>query len=440
MSMPPSPPPAAAPKKLRPRWISSVALVLGPALLALLALAATTAWLVTTSAGLRAAAALASIFVPGLTLSGVEGSLGTGVRIERFELKRTGWAVAADSVAVDLREWSLRQRSLDVERVAAKRLQIDWVTSDGPSTPPASLGLPFDLGVRRGSIQELAIGARGAAPTLFHRVEFSGRMNLQGIEVSDLAGEFERTRIQAQGRIGASAPFVTEARAQLSSSLQGRTVMATASATGSLQQLRLQISADDSAARARVDAVLLAFADVPFERLAVDIETFDPALWMSGVPSMQLRARADLAPTTLADGTWSVGGPFSAENSAAGPLDRDRLPVRSLRGTLVWAAQTLRLDVERAEGMRGIANGAADLVQGGRRAGGRALQRRRCVHAAQPDGRDQRQRTDRLQPHRRRTAICRQRTQHRGLAAERRHRCLGARTGARRGASATQPR
>ena len=338
--------------------MNSVVLVLGPALLALLALAATTAWLVTTSAGLRTAAALASTFVPGLTLSGVEGSLGTGVRIERFELKRTGWAVAADTVTLDLREWSLRQRSLEVERVTAKRFQIDWVASDSPGTPPASLGLPFDLGVRRGSIQELAMGARGASPTVFQRVELSGRMNLQGIEVSDLAGEFERTRIQAQGRIGASAPFVTEARAQLSSSLQGRSVMATASATGSLQQLRLQMSADDTAARARVDAVLLAFADVPFERLAVDIETFDPALWLSGVPSMQLRARADLAPTTLADGTWSVGGPFSAENSAAGPLDRDRLPVRSLRGTLVWGAQKLRLDVERAEGVRGSANGA----------------------------------------------------------------------------------
>ena len=56
-------------------------IVLGPALLALIALAATTVWLVTTSAGLRAAALLASAFIPGLTLSGVEGTLGEGVRI-----------------------------------------------------------------------------------------------------------------------------------------------------------------------------------------------------------------------------------------------------------------------------------------------------------------------------------------------------------------------
>lgn len=375
MSPSPSPPPVAAPKKLRPRWVSSVTVVLGPALLALLALAATAAWIVTTGAGLRVAAALASAFVPGLTLSGVEGSLGAGVRIERFELQRASWSVAADAVAVDFREWSLRQRSVDVERLVASRLQIDWAASEGPTTPPDSLGLPFDLRVRRSGIQELAMGSRGTAPILFHRVEFSGGMNAQGIEVAELAAEFERTRLQAQGRIAASQPFATEMRAQLSSSLQGRTVMATAVATGSLQRLLLEVKADDSAARAHVDAVILAFADVPVERLAVDIEALDPALWISGVPSMQLRARADLAPRTLTDGTWSVGGPFTAENAAAGPIDRDRLPVRSLRGTLEWAAHTLRLDIERAEGVRGFASGAliwskADGVQAAARFSG----------------------------------------------------------------------
>jgi translocation and assembly module TamB len=332
--------------------------VLGPALLALLVLVATATWLVTTSTGLRVAAAVAGTFVPGLTLSGVEGSLDAGVRIERFELKRAGWAVAADSVAIDLREWSLRRRTLDVQGFVAKRVQIDWVASDGPGRPPASLGLPFHLEMRRGSIQELALGARGAAPTLFHRVELVGWMNAQGIEVSDLAAEFERTHLQGQGRIGATEPFVTQASARLSSTLQSRTVEAAASANGSLHQLRLQLNADDSAARARVDAVLLAFAEVPLERLSVDIEAFDPALWMSGVPSMLVRARADLTPTKLADGGWSVAGPFAAENNAAGPIDRDRIPVRSVRGTLVWAEQALRLDIERAEGVRGVVNGA----------------------------------------------------------------------------------
>ncbi len=356
--MQPTPAPAPAPKRLRPSWLSSVAIVLGPALLALIAVAAAAGWLVATSTGLRVAAGLASTFVPGLTVGGVEGTLGDGVRIARFELKRASWSVAADSVVLNLREWSLRQRTLDVEHVSAQRVQIDWVASGGPGTPPATLGLPFDLIVRQSGIQELALGAREATPIVFRRVALLGRMNAQGIAVDQISGEFERTRVQAQGRIDAPDPFATAARAQLSTTLQDRAVTATVSATGSLQQLRLELNADDNAARARADAVLRVFAAVPLERLAVDVEAFDPALWMSDVPSMQLRAHADLTPTTQADGTWSVGGPFSVDNSTAGPIDRDRLPVRSVRGTLAWAAETLRFDIERAEGVRGIANGA----------------------------------------------------------------------------------
>ncbi len=259
--------------------------------------------------------------------------------------------------------------------VLAQRVQIDWVASDAPGKPPATLGLPFDLVVRQGRLQELALGARGATPTVFRRVELVGRMNAHGIDVEQVSGEFERTRLQVQGRIGASDPFVTEARAHLSTSLRDRAITATVSATGSLQQLRLELNADDKAARARANAALHIFAVVPLERLSVEVEAFDPALWLSDVPSMQLRARADLVPTTQADGKWSVGGPFSADNSAAGPIDRDRLPVRSVRGTLAWAAETLRLDLERVEGVRGIANGAltwskADGVQAAARFSG----------------------------------------------------------------------
>ena len=258
----------------------------------------------------------------------------------------------------------------------AKRLQIDWVASGGPGTPPASLGLPFDLGVRRGSIQELAMGARGAAPTVFQRVEFSGRMNLQGIDV-----------VGSRGRVRAHPHPGTGAHRCLRALRHGGTRATEQLAAGPVRhgdRLGDRFTAAASASTAapttvpRGRASTLSSWPSPTchsSALHVDIESFDPALWMSDVPSMQLRARADLAPTTLADGTWSVGGPFSAENSAAGPIDRDRLPVRSLRGTLAWAAQTLRLDVERAEGVRGSANGAliwsrADGVQAAARFSG----------------------------------------------------------------------
>ena len=55
---------------------------------------------------------------------------------------------------------------------------------------------------------------------------------------------------------------------------------------------------------------------------------------------------------TRADGRWSVAGPFSVENSLAGPVDKDRVPLRSLRGSLDWGNDTLALDIEATKAHR----------------------------------------------------------------------------------------
>ena len=210
------------------------------------------------------------------------------------------------------------------------------------------------------------LGAREAAPLVFRHIELAGRMDQNGIDVERLSAEFGRASAQARVRIGASLPFPTEAHAELSTTLQNRTITADFSATGSLQQLLLALRADDRAARAHAEATLKVFDDVPLERLKIDVEAFDPALWFGDLPTMQLAARAELAPATQPDGTWSVAGPFTAENSLAGPIDRDRLPLRSVRGRLVWAAETLKLDIDRATGVRGAASGMLSWSRTGR--------------------------------------------------------------------------
>ena len=358
MNTPPEAPPPAALSPPRRSWFGAVATILGPALVLIVAVAVATWWMATTSSGLRAATALVSAIVPGLTLDGVDGSLARSrLQIARFELDRGAWSVKAEGVDVELRDWSLSARRLDAERITARRLQIDWQSSGAPSSPPTFLGLPFELMVRQAGIQELALGARDSTPLVFRHIDLVGRMDPQGIDIERLLGDFDRTRIEARGRIAAAPPFLTQATAQLGTTVQNRAIAASVTATGSLQQLQLHLQADDTAARATASGTLTAFDAVVFQRLIVDVQSFDPSLWFSDVPSMQLRARGDLSPTTAPDGSWQVSGPFFAENSKPGPIDRDLLPLRSVRGTLAWAADTLKLDIERAEGIRGTANG-----------------------------------------------------------------------------------
>lgn len=345
--------PPAAPRT-RPAWLASIATVVGPALLLLAALAGSLAWLLTTTGGLRFAALAASALVPGLSLSGLDGALNGAIRVRTFELAGAAWSVRIDDLALSPDRLSWPDRRISLEQLTARSVRIDWVPS-GRSDEPASLALPFELVVRSASVQELALGARGAEPTVFRRIGFAGQMDPQGIELARLAGELGRSRIDARLRIGAQPPFAAAGGAHLATSFQGRSIVANLSASGSLRELLLDMDADDAAARARARATLALFAKVPIVRLRADVDAFDPALWFDGVPSMQLQGQADLAPTSA--GSWSVSGPFHVENRTAGPLDLNRLPLRLLRGTLVWSAEELNLAIDRAEGIRGTATG-----------------------------------------------------------------------------------
>jgi len=344
----------AAPRP-RPAWIGSIAVVVGPALLLLATLVGGVAWLLTTSSGLRFAAHVTSSLVPGLRMTGVDGALAGDIRISSFELVRPAWSVRIEDAALRAADFSWPERRIVLGPASARRVSIDWVPS-GRADEPAALALPFELEVHEASVQELTLGARAAEATVFRRIGVTGRMGAEGIELTRLEGEFGRTRFEAQARVGARSPFTADGRARLGTSFQDRPIAASVVARGSLRELLLEVDADDAAARARIGATFTLFAKVPLARLRADVESFDPALWFAGVPSMQLRGSADLA-AQPAGGPWSVSGPFEVHNGTAGPIDHGRLPLRALRGTLAWGAEELSLAIERAEGIRGSAAG-----------------------------------------------------------------------------------
>lgn len=354
----PAPDPARPPPVRSHRsWPGTLLTIVGPALLLVLAVAIATVWTLTTAPGLRMLAGAASALVPGLSIRGIEGTLSSGWRISDFELRTATWSLGIDGLAVEPRLWRPLEPRVELNRLSARRVRIDWAPSDAPAAEPASLGLPFELVIDDAAVDEFSIGARGSKPVVLRRITLAGRMGSQSIDVGRLAFEVERTQVQASGRLAAAPPFATAATARLQTSARDRAIVAEVTAGGSLRALQLQLHADDSAARGEASATLHAFAPVPLERLSIAIDAFDPALWFEQVPSMQLAAQAQLTPTALPAGGWSVAGPFEIVNRAPGPLDRGRLPVRTLRGTLAWDANSFRLDDARAEGVRGRAAG-----------------------------------------------------------------------------------
>ena len=126
------------------------------------------------------------------------------------------------------------------------------------------------------------------------------------------------------------------AQAQVASTLREHGVTVRLSASATLLDAFVEINADRLTARAGRCASG-AFAPVPLAQLNADIAHFNPAAWFDGAPTMRLRGSTDLKPVAAAAGL-SVDGPFSIESLDAGPIDKQRVPVRSARGSVTWSA------------------------------------------------------------------------------------------------------
>ena len=175
--------------------------------------------------------------------------------------------------------------------------------------------------IRQGRIESLTLGARDATPHEFRDINLAGRIDERVIEIDRIQGEFERTRIEAHGRIDATTPFATALQAKLATTVQDRSISATVDASGSLERLHVTLTGDDAAARAQVKATLRLFAAVPVESLDARIDALDPSLWLEGVPVDAAHrthdARADAAQR------WTLGrGRPVCSRKRAGRADR----------------------------------------------------------------------------------------------------------------------
>lgn len=320
--------------------------------------AATTAlwWMYTTSSGLQFVVLLNSRLNTALVLRDVTGSLRDGFTAGSLSVNAPTWSMRAAGVEVEPYQLRLRQRVFDFERIAVRSVVVDWVPSNEPAAPPASLAFPIDLRVRNLTVGELQTGERGKPPTVINSLTASVHLNAQEIMVERAALQNGPSQITLNGRIDARSPFALQAEAQIVSTLREHGVSANLRGSGTLLDALVQIDSDNADARATAVVRLTPFSPVPLAELKADIAHLNVHAWVAGAPIMRLRGQVDLKPVTGAAG-FSLDGPFSIENLEAGPVDKQRVPVRAARGALTWSAQTLTLALQRVDGIRGAATG-----------------------------------------------------------------------------------
>jgi translocation and assembly module TamB len=356
----PTPPATPTSPRRRTPWISSLTLILVPAIALIAALWAGSVWLTGTTGGLRTLAWTAKWFVPSLQIDGLAGSLDQGFTADRVSIDEPGWSMSATLLVVTPAEIRWRGRAVDLATLSARTVAVQWSEEEDkartPPEPPQSLGLPVDLRLRNATIGELRVGARGDEPLLVRDLRLQAEADKRSIRIEQASARYGATEVALNGAIQTSRPFPLSARADIRSMLLERPLQAAVEATGSLLDTTVSARSDSDSARLHAVARLTPFAPVPLGALSLDVADFELAPWVDGAPGMRLTGSAELQPVGGAGG-FELAGPFQVSNALAGPVDRKRVPVETARGTLRWSEQALDIRIDRLDAAGGSARG-----------------------------------------------------------------------------------
>lgn len=351
-----SPDPAAGAPRRRRRgrgllWL----LLLVPLLLAALLLGLT--WSLKTD---RGTAWLLSQ-VPGLTLQNARGSLLGDFDVERAEYVLPG---TDDRLVFEQLQWRglrtawnrspLLWGELRADRLSVARLRV-LTTPSGSSEPlqaPAHLILPVAITVQDLRIDELF--APGLETTPLRALQGSVALGADGGERHTLALRslrWQQLTLGGEAGISAREDLTLAARLRLSQPQGELPWTAPFSLDGPLKELTLKGELEAARQRLQVQARLLPFAPFPLAQLQAVARELDLSALLPGTPGVPrtgLSGRIDVTPA--ADRTLTVKADL--DNTAAGRLDQDRLPLRELQlDLLLDPANWTRLRLPRLEAL-----------------------------------------------------------------------------------------
>jgi translocation and assembly module TamB len=398
---PPSPP---APRKRRRLW-RALAWLAGILLLLMVALVAAGVAALRTETGTRHLWTLATRLSAGMLSGQLEG----GTVAHGLRLRDVVFASGQTRVAVDRVDgnWTLSWQP--------RRLHVAWLRIGkaevklGPSAPstepmqmPKSLELPLAIDVDSLRLERLSL-LQGTAPTAEPMVfgNLTGALHSDGqhhrVSVDKL--ETPYGKLAANAQLGARAPFTVSAEALLEGSWQEESFAVNATANGNLEALRAEVQAGGDRIHARAGVDLTPFGKVPFTHLLVDGERINPRLFSPTAPQANLTVHAELrpvggvaggkkaasaaaasvpaaasataasavsAPAAPAPAPLAVAGDVEIRNLEAGPLDKERLPVQSVRAHVELSEMA-----QAVSDLRVALTGKAEITGGGSLRAGR---------------------------------------------------------------------
>ncbi len=340
-SIPPTPPATKSRRRIAV-WLA-LALAL---MVTLLALAATATWMLRTTAGLQVL-----IGVAHMQARDVRGTLMDGFSIEHLSLRSGSGVVSVTAIEVSPIEWRLdfkapRILTLRIASAQARDVLITRPAVRPLGTPPSHLTFPATVELPKIAVARWAVEReepRAVKPWFdLHDIDSAVTLG-HGIEVHHFNALLAGNRLTLTGAIEGTRPFALELGGTLTSRLHlgnptttpAAPLQLTWRATDTLERISLYAGASGGThptARGSLRAQLLPYEAQPLQSLSADLEGLDPSAWWPGAPQAILQLSAQLH--TRNEQAFALSGPMVLSNQTPGPVNRKRLPLRTLAANL----------------------------------------------------------------------------------------------------------
>lgn len=277
-----------------------------------------------------------------IVVTGVKGSLYSSMSLDKIVYRSPEQLITIDHAQVDWSPFQYFTRGVAVSKLYVAALRVDTLRQGAPAKMPLTLAAPFPLSISDARIAKVTL-ANGPATTVIADLRFNLSGGKQQWQLGGASAITPFGLVQAEGRIGAAAPFALNASASLTQLAVPKGQRAAALALRASGDLRTtQIVAEGQSGKAQGDArfTLSPFDPVPLRAMAINGKNLDPAFLNPALP------KADLTVTVAAriDADRQVKGSVNIDNQGpAGTVDRQLLPLRAMRGDLSGNLSALRL-------------------------------------------------------------------------------------------------
>lgn len=291
-----------------------------------------------------------------LEVRGLRGSLLGRIEAQHIRFRQNGSDLAVSDASLQWRPLALLGGTVSVARIAAESVEVSLTPSQREPTPPTSLDLPLRVAIDEIAVQRIEVRRNGSLHA-FDRLS----LNLDGARPWQLRLASLETpwgKLTGEVSLGPDASRAPLAGQFLLAARDEGAYSVAALLSGTLERPVLALTGTAQDARAQASAALTPFAAAPIERATLEAQNIDPRDFRAGAPHATLRLEA--AARAGADGV--LRGQARLENAIPGTLDREKLPLASLRGEFAVDGSAISL-----------INLVFDLAAGGRLAGGGTL-------------------------------------------------------------------